>query len=73
MLSIEVSLPFGSTGTIDPPLTDASIVTVDGRSSDAPTEVGPGRHVVVVTRPRVADPGRGSVDEAASVVATADA
>jgi len=72
-LSIELALPFGTTGTVDPLVTDASIVTVDGRASDAPTEVGPGRHVVVVMRPQVADPGRGSVDEAVSVAAAADA
>jgi alpha-L-rhamnosidase len=57
VLTIELELPFGTTGTVDPPLTDNSLVTVDGRPSDAPTEVGPGRHVVVVTRPRIA--GRG--------------
>jgi len=69
VLSIDLALPFGTTGTVVPPLSDASLVTVDGRPSDAPTEVGPGRHVAVVTRPRVADPGSDVIGERGSVAA----
>jgi alpha-L-rhamnosidase len=55
-LVAEVELPFGTTGEFRAPLAADSAVTVDGRSSGSLIDIGPGRHDVVVTRPRVAHP-----------------
>ncbi|MFL5727621.1 MAG: family 78 glycoside hydrolase catalytic domain [Chloroflexota bacterium] len=54
VLTIELALPFGTTGEVRPPMASDSSLTVDGRSSAAPAGIGQGRHVIVVTRPRVA-------------------
>jgi alpha-L-rhamnosidase len=55
-LVADVDLPFGTTGEFRAPTTSDSNVSVDGRTSASPIEVAPGRHRVVVTAPRVAQP-----------------
>jgi alpha-L-rhamnosidase len=55
-MTLEVGVPFGATGTIDPPRGDRSTVTIDGREAtdDRPVTVGPGPHAVTVRHPRIA-------------------
>ena len=55
-LVAQVDLPFGTTGEFRASLTAESSVTLDGRPSASPIEIGPGRHDIVVTSPRVAQP-----------------
>jgi alpha-L-rhamnosidase len=66
-LFVEVELPFGTSGTFLAPVTDASRVTIDGADADERAFLGPGRHVLSVTRPRIAA-GRGATTRAAPPV-----
>ena len=54
-LEIELEIPFGSEAVLDLPVTDASVVSIDG---ETPTggPLGPGRRRIVVTEARVATP-----------------
>ena len=50
----DVELPFGTTGSFVAPVGEGSTVTVDDRSASDRFDLGPGRHTVSVTRPRLA-------------------
>jgi alpha-L-rhamnosidase len=54
-LEIELEIPYGSEAVLDLPVTDASVVSIDG---ETPTgdPLGPGRRRIVVTEARVATP-----------------
>jgi alpha-L-rhamnosidase len=54
----DVELPFGTTGTFIAPVAEGSGVEHDGRAVGERVELGPGRHVLAVTRPRLARAGR---------------
>ena len=49
-----MTLPFGSTGVLVAPVTDASTVTVDGEAVGAEATIGHGTHAIVVTQPAIA-------------------
>ena len=59
-LVADLDLPFGASGEMDAPVTPASTITLDGRPCDGWPQIGPGRHRVVVTSPRIAKPDVGS-------------
>ena len=71
-LEAELEMPFGTTCEFRAPLTADSSVTVDGRPAAPPIEVGPGRHDIVVSFPRVAQPVRESMPEPPAAVFAAD-
>jgi alpha-L-rhamnosidase len=50
----EIGLPFGTTATFVAPVTDGSVVELDGRAVDERIDLGPGRHSLTVTQPRLA-------------------
>ena len=50
---IDVALPIGSTGTIVAPVSDGSVVTIDGVTKEPTATVGPGNHSVRVTAPLI--------------------
>nr|WP_314845446.1 family 78 glycoside hydrolase catalytic domain [uncultured Microbacterium sp.] len=52
VLRASVDVPFGTTAELDLPLTDGSVVTVDGRT--APAGLAAGTHEISVTAPAVA-------------------
>lgn len=54
-LEINLSLPYGSEGELDLPLTDDSMVSLDSERYVGGL-IGPGEHRIVVTSARVADP-----------------
>jgi alpha-L-rhamnosidase len=64
----EIELPFGTTATLIPPVTDSSDVVVDGGMVAGQVSLGPGRHEISVTAahvvraatsaPTVSDDGR---------------
>jgi hypothetical protein len=54
-LELDLVVPFGGDAELDLPVTDASTIEVDGRPF-AGEPVGPGKHRVVVSAARVADP-----------------
>ena len=49
-----VELPFGTTGTFVAPVTSGSRVTLDGSAAEPRVALGPGRHTLRVTQPRLA-------------------
>jgi alpha-L-rhamnosidase len=57
LLTADIELPFGSSGTFVAPVTSDSRVTVDGATSTERSTLGPGRHQVIVSAPRIAQPG----------------
>jgi alpha-L-rhamnosidase len=57
VLTADVELPFGSSGTFVAPMTSDSWVTVDGATGTKRSMLGPGRHRVSVSAARVAIPG----------------
>ena len=59
----DIALPFGASATFDAPVTAASVVEVQGTAATAVVTLGPGQHVVSVTRPRLANapPRRSSI------------
>jgi alpha-L-rhamnosidase len=54
-LELDVAVPFGADAVLDLPLTEGSVVEVDG-VPHAGAPLGPGSHRVVATAVRVADP-----------------
>ena len=52
-LSVEVELPFGTSGTFVAPMTPASRITLDGAAAGEVVELSPGRHSIVVSQPSV--------------------
>ena len=66
-LRAAVELPFGTTGTFDAPLTATSTVSLAGRPTESPVALGPGRHELVVTDPRIARAPLGDQAPAAAV------
>lgn len=54
-LSVEIDLPFGSSGRFVAPVTQASIVLVDGVAVSEEIRLSPGHHSIKVTHPRVAN------------------
>ena len=55
-LHLDLEVPVGTTAILDLPVGPAGRVTTGGRAFDA-ADLGPGHHEVLVTDPRVADPG----------------
>ena len=53
-LDIEVDLPSGATGRLDPPATPSSAVTVDGERWEPGGDLPPGHHAIRIRLPRVA-------------------
>ena len=53
-LSVEVELPFGTSGLFVPPVTTESVVVVDGETTSAPVALVSGHHTLSVTHPRIA-------------------
>jgi alpha-L-rhamnosidase len=56
-LSVDIVLPFGTSGTFIAPATEISRVTCDGASSGHEVTLGPGPHRLSVTSPLIANPG----------------
>jgi alpha-L-rhamnosidase len=54
VLRIEVELPFGTYGTLEAPITEASEIRLDGIVTGQHARVDAGHHVIEVTAPRVA-------------------
>jgi alpha-L-rhamnosidase len=57
-LAVDLELPFGTSGTFLAPTTDESRVVVDGVPSGGQADLGPGRHHMKVSAPRIANSGR---------------
>ena len=57
-LTVDVELPFGTSGEFTAPVTAASVVSVDGQRANPVARLEPGHHTVVVTAAAVADPAR---------------
>ncbi len=55
-LTVEIELPIGTTGTFVAPMTSTSSVALDGAPAGRRIDLGPGRHVLLVTDPALADP-----------------
>lgn len=56
-MTVDLELPFGSTGTFIAPVTEDSEVKLDGSpAGGSRTELGPGTHQITVTKPLVAYP-----------------
>lgn len=53
-LKADISLPFGTTGTVHAPLTGASRLEVDGEVAAQDVVLGPGSHTLLITEPQVA-------------------
>jgi alpha-L-rhamnosidase len=53
-LTAALELPFGTSGEFRAPVLPGSDVEIDGRAAAALVALGPGRHVVTVTDPRIA-------------------
>ncbi len=53
-LRVEIDLPFGTTGRFRAPVTERSVVSVDGSVGAPEHELRPGHHSIVVTEPRIA-------------------
>jgi alpha-L-rhamnosidase len=53
-LHVELDLPFGTTGRFRAPATAGTVVSLDGGAAAAEPDLGPGHHVIVVTKPRIA-------------------
>ncbi len=60
VLGADIELPFGTSGTFVAPVTAGSQVTVDGAAGGTRTTLGPGRHHVTVSAPRIAAPTVGT-------------
>jgi hypothetical protein len=52
-LSVEIELPFGTSGTFVAPVGPGSTVVVDAVEAAVRVRLGPGRHMIAVSRPRV--------------------
>ena len=57
-LHAEVELPFGTTGEFAAPVSEESVVTINGQRSESVAALAPGHHTVVVTGAAIADPSR---------------
>ena len=66
-LTVEIALPFGTTGLFRAPATAATSVTLNGVAVDVETELAPGHHTIVVVEPRVAEGAPASRPEAAAI------
>lgn len=64
-LSVDVELPFGTSGLFVAPVTMDSSVLVDGVAGAGEVRLGPGRHSLAVTKPRVAGTERATTARAA--------
>jgi alpha-L-rhamnosidase len=53
-LVAEIDVPFGTSGIFSGAPTDRSRVTLDGMDAANDVDLGPGRHVIVVTEPHLA-------------------
>lgn len=56
-LGVDIELPFGTTGVFVAPGTRESSVLLDGVAGPPEVRLGPGRHSVLVTHPRIAGTG----------------
>lgn len=54
-LRVEVELPFGTTGHFDGPSTASSRMSIDGQLAQGDEVIGPGRHVIELTAPAIAN------------------
>ena len=52
-LSVEIELPFGTSGTFVAPVRPGSTVVVDAAEAADRVRLAPGRHVIAVSRPLV--------------------
>ncbi len=57
-LLVEIDSPIGTTGTFIAPASARSSVSLDGETVGPRTELEPGRHLLLVTDPDLADPSR---------------
>ena len=57
-LVVEIVLPMGTTGRFVAPVTATSTVALDGERVRRRIDLGPGRHLLLVTEPALADPSR---------------
>ena len=56
-LSVDLELPFGTSGVFDAPVTGESSVLVDGVAGQREVRLGPGGHSITVTHARIAGSG----------------
>jgi alpha-L-rhamnosidase len=54
--SARYTIPFGVTATFDPPVTEGSMVRIDGRPLDGSVTIGAGEHEVEVSSARIIRP-----------------
>ncbi len=58
-LRMDVELPFGTFGTLEAPITEASVIRIDGNEADQHARLDHGRHSIEVTAPHVVGEVRG--------------